>query len=42
VDLAAAYRLCHRYKFNEGVNNHLTVRILSFGAVRILSFCVVR
>ncbi|KAK9809475.1 hypothetical protein WJX73_001393 [Symbiochloris irregularis] len=27
VDLAAAYRLCHRYGFNEGAVNHLTLRV---------------
>ncbi|EIE24287.1 arad-like aldolase/epimerase, partial [Coccomyxa subellipsoidea C-169] len=27
VDLAAAYRLCHRYGFSEGINNHLTVEV---------------
>ncbi|BDA46009.1 Putative aldolase class 2 protein PA3430 [Coccomyxa sp. Obi] len=27
VDLAAAYRLCHRYGFSEGVNNHLTAEV---------------
>ena len=27
VDLAAAYRLCHRYGFNEAAVNHLTVMV---------------
>eukprot|EP00891_Asterochloris_glomerata_P003193 jgi/Astpho2/3193/Aster-05723 len=27
VDLAALYRLCHKYGFNEGVNNHLTCQV---------------
>ncbi|CAL5227973.1 g11022 [Coccomyxa viridis] len=27
VDLAAAFRLCHRYGFNEGINNHLTAEV---------------
>lgn len=26
VDLAAAFRLCHKYGLNEGINNHLTVQ----------------
>ena len=27
VDLAAAYRLCHLHKLNEGIVNHLTVMV---------------
>ena len=27
VDLAAAYHLCHKFDFNEGVCNHLTVMV---------------
>ena len=27
VELAAAYRMMHRWGFNEGIDNHLTNRI---------------